>query len=203
MKTIKSLLVAALACLMLITAIPCTAFAEETLPTDTYGTVSVVDMSDFELLDDSVMTREEAIQMLGLTPEEAEKVTLYTYEIDSDSLEATTRSVPEQNSQEVKTYEFSFSRYNRGLDRIYNGNKMKWGARLVSTNGTGVLVVRCSYDEPNGYEEMYLTPGYYDTQQTTWFSIYYGGTYYWRYHGDGGTYDNPATHTIRIVVAII
>ena len=203
MKTKKSFMAFIMACLMLVTALPCTAFAQESPSVDDIGQVSVVDMSDFELLDDSVMTREEAIQMLGLTPEEAEKVTLYTCTVGNDSSEKSTRAIEELNSGDVKPYDLTFHTYNRGLDRKFNGNQMKWAARLVSTTGTGAMVMRCSYDLPDGYESMDLTPGYYDTLQTSWFNIYYGGTYYWKYYGFGGTYDNPASHTIRLVIAIL
>lgn len=201
----KSFLAAIMACLMCLASIPCTVFAAEadtTMPD--VGKVLVADMSDLELLDESVMTREEAIQMLGLTEEEAEQVTLYTCTIGSDDSSLPTgRAIEELNAGDVKPYDLTFHTYNRGLDRKFNGNKMKWAARLVSTNGTGASVMRCSYDEPNGYESMDLTPGYYDTLYTTWFNIYYGGTYYWKYYGFGGTYDNPAQHTIRLVIAIL
>lgn len=203
--TIKSFLSIVLTCLMCIFFFPYTAFAAEAESMSSYsGEVYVADMSDFELLDDSVMTREEAIQMLGLSKEEADKVTLYTCTVGSDDSSALTRrEIEVLNSGDVKSYDLTFHTYNRGLDRQFNGNKMKWAARLVSTNGTGAIITRCSYDTPDGYESMDLSPGYYDTLYTSWFNIYYGGTYYWKYYGFGGTYDNPAQHTIRLVIAIL
>ncbi len=205
MKTKKSFFAIIMACLMFITTLPLTAFAHESTNADEYyGEVSVVDMSQFEILDESVMSREEAISMLGLTPEEAEQVQLYTCELGSDSSDgATARAIEVLNAGDVKPYDLTFHRYNRGLDRKFNGNKMKWAAHLTSTNGTMVSLVRCSYDVPSGYETMDLTPGEYDTLYTTWFKIYYGGTYYWKYYGYGGTYDNPAQHTVRLVIAIL
>ena len=205
MKTKKSFFAIIMACLMFVTTFPITAFAQKATDTDEYyGETFAVDMSQFEVLDESVMSREEAISMLGLTPEEAKEVQLYTCEISSDSSDSvTTRSIEVLNAGDVKPYDLTFHRYNRGLDRKFNGNKMKWAARLISTNGTMASVVRCSYDVPNGYETMDLTPGEYDTLYTTWFKIYYGGTYYWKYYGYGGTYDNPAQHTVRLVIAIL
>lgn len=205
MKTKKSFFAIIMACLMFVTTFPITAFAQKATDTDEYyGETFAVDMSQFEVLDESVMSREEAISMLGLTPEEAKEVQLYTCEISSDSSDSvTTRSIEVLNAGDVKPYDLTFHRYNRGLDRKFNGNKMKWAARLISTNGTMASVVRCSYDVSNGYETMDLTPGEYDTLYTTWFKIYYGGTYYWKYYGYGGTYDNPAQHTIRLVIAIL
>lgn len=204
MKAKKSFLAMLLASVMLVCAMPCTAFAQNSSSDTDYGIISVADMSNFELLDDSVMTREEAIQMLGLTEEEAEQVTFYTCEVGVDSSEKATRSIETLNSGDVKAYDLTFSTYNRGLDRVFKGNQMKWGCRLVSTTGSGVSVMRCSYDVPDGYEVMDLTPGYYDTQSTTWFSIYYGGTYYWKYYGYGnGTEYGPHLHTLRLVIAIL
>ncbi len=205
MKTKKSFFAIIMACLMFVTTFSITTFAQETADTNEYyGEVSVVDMSQFEILDESVMSHEEAISMLGLTLEEAQEVQLYTCEIGSDSSDSVTaRSIEVLNVGDVKPYDLTFHRYNRGLDRKFNGNKMKWAASLFSTNGSMVSVVRCSYDVPSGYETMDLIPGQYDTLQTTWFKIYYGGTYYWKYYGYGGTYDNPAQHTVRLVIAIL
>lgn len=70
MKTKKSFFAIIMACLMFVTTFPITAFAQKATDTDEYyGETFAVDMSQFEVLDESVMSREEAISMLGLTPE--------------------------------------------------------------------------------------------------------------------------------------
>ena len=203
MKTKKIFYSFVMAFLLIFSSVPYTAVAQEISFSADTGYVSVIDMSNFELLDDSVMTKDAAIQLLGLTAEEAEKATFYTCTLGSDSSNATnSQSIETLKSGEVKSYEFSFQNYNRGVDRKFNGNQMKWAATLLSTNGTMVSVTRCSYDKPSGYETMDLTPGSYSFQQTDWFDIYYGGTYYWKYYGYGGTSAKPATHKVRLAIAV-
>lgn len=117
-----------------------------------------------------------AIKILGLTEEEAQKVTLY-------ESRASGPEVLERGVTQMPT--FSLFVYNRGNDRIFNGNKLKVGVVIKGDYRNMVHFRFCSYQDVLLYHSIYMEDNGTAVYESPWFDIRYGGTYYCTYECSG------------------
>lgn len=186
MKKVKTIVSSLLVAVMMLST-SLTAFAAtnpaESVPNDVQST-------------QSTMTREEALDILGLTEEEAEGLTLYEF---SEAF-PNGRSIPSTINDGVYYEDMSISGGFTGAGHPCNGNRFKWAVRLDSKGSGQFMVGMNSYDSSitHGFEwSSNLEPG--QTYQSDWWTIYSGATMYFQYVY--ANYDNVNAN-FRLVVAV-
>lgn len=170
-------------------------------------------------LDASTITFEDAVEYLGLTPEEAQKVQLYVVETDGDvfslsesgiqpCVEITDPSRTYINSGEIyNPGYFSFTGYNIGRYRTMNGSKLKLSFVWKPTSTTtlcDVLIQLRRYGVSQPVLQMHLyndvyKPNDYNVQQTDWINIVSGRDYNIIYDA----WDFDATMTVTVSMCTI
>lgn len=154
------------------------------------------DIADVESTQ-SVMTREEALEILGITEEEAEGLTLYEFNESNPN----GRAIPSTINDGVYYEDMSITGGFTGAAHPCNGNRFKWAVR-VDSKGSGQLAIGLfSYDKslvPAGgswFENMYAG----NTYQSDWRTIYSGATMYFQYVY---SYYSGTPANFRLVVAV-
>lgn len=202
LKRYLSKLVAGVLSLSLLTSIP--VFAAE--PSESNSLLS------FEETD---ISREEAIEFLGLTGEEAERATFYIVEDNNLKSVIQPYSSIDQNNPYDSKY-FSFSGSNTGSYRTMNGSKMLMRLLWKPNPGDGSEACQV-YLHPYGrqYCWQYLftlaSPvcsfdSSYRDITSGWIDITYGLDYnliYWSFtgHGSGNCPDHRCT--MRVVIGVV
>ena len=178
--------------------------------------------STFIPLNESTTSFEEAIEYLGLTPEEAENVQLYVAETSGDlsnqqnndiqpCSEVTDPSRTYINSGEVfNPGFFSFTGQNRGRYRTLNGSKAKLAYVWKPTSTTQYSQLytgffRYGLSSPVKNFWLYTnnpdSNGYY-TGRTDWIDIEKGWDYNIEYEAKVFQYNTPITVSICTIIAV-
>lgn len=143
------------------------------------------------------LTRDEAMEILNMTEEEAKNVSFYEV-IPSDS-SLTLRAIPSEiNANEVTYEDLTISTSFTGATHKLNGSQFRWGVSISSGSGQ-LRIGNYSYNSHwphNGIVYNNLQNG--NTYSTDWMDIEYGQYYYLRYYNDSGSVFHA-----RIVMAVV
>lgn len=211
-KKISRLLSLALTFVIVLSSSICVSYAAECDNSD----------STFIPLNESTISFEEAIEYLGLTPEEAENVQLYVAETTGDltnqqnngiqpCTEVTDSSRTYINSGEVfNPGFFSFTGYNKGRYRTLNGTKAKLAFVWKPTSTTEysqLTTVFCRYGKTYPAHQQWLytnnpEPSGYYASQTDWIDIEKGWDYNIQYDAVVYQYNTPITVSICTIIAV-
>lgn len=148
------------------------------------------------------LTREEAIEMLGLTAEEAENVQIYELTPNDTEQTVQVRSIPSTVNDGVYYEDITFSSGFTGSPHVLNGKQVKWAVK-VNAGNQQLFIGMWSYNSNwiyNGYRYDSTING--NTFQTDWMPIEYGQTYYFRYHVNSNISGTIVPFNIRMVIAV-
>lgn len=153
--------------------------------------------------DESVMTREETLEFLGMTEEEAEGVSFYEFsESNPNGVLIAGRSVPGTIEDGVYSEDMSINNGFTGALHTCHGNRIKYAVRVDQLNG-GQFTVTMNSGDRNLFAsgQALITNNMYagQTYQSGWWTIYYGAQIYFQYIYYNYT-NTPAK--FRIVVAV-
>lgn len=158
---------------------------------------------EFQTIEEAGITREEAMEVLKLTPEEAKGVNFY-------ALTNTNQLVFE--SGDAYTFpRFTFTDYNIGQYFTVNANQLMFGViwELPSDQPAATLNVDLyPYDEPSAYNIYLSTPsaGSEDkrlTARSEWIDTYYGVDYHFVYEADAWAWDpRSVTSSVTVVIGL-
>lgn len=142
------------------------------------------------------ITREEALEMLGITEEEAEGLQLYEFSEGYPN----GRNIPNPINPGTYYEDMLISGGFTGAPHVCYGNKLKWAVGLRS-KGTGQFCIGLSSYDSNLISGAYWSPNLSAGQNYTseWYNIYSGATMYFRYVYTN--YDNVNAN-FRIIVAV-
>lgn len=165
-KLRKAILAATLSLFMLFSSIPVYA-CEQSVQND---------IEVCEITDD--IDIQQAIELLGLTEEEAKEATFYSANVET--IQPGVTQMPT----------FRMWGYNRGNDRIFNGTKLKTAIVIKGDYNAYVHVRFCSYERVLWTTDLRIyDEGYAGDNSNYWQDIMYGGTYFMTYeamnYGDG------------------
>lgn len=161
------------------------------------------------------VTREEAIEMFGLTEEQAENVTFYLID-ESSSSSNQSRGVVVDPENPWKPSRFHFTGYNGGSYNTMNGENLIFRVLWKPDPGDGSEFCKVHLYAWGSYSPVYsvlltlASPVYiYDTSfrdiTSSSIDITYGLDYrfvYESYTGHGGMYPTDHGSTIQILVAV-
>lgn len=187
-----------LALVMCISMFSSSAFAVEEIPTVDSTSLNV------QSIEEAGISREEAIEILGLTPEEAKSITFYALR-SSDQLTL--------NSGDVHTFDkFTFTDYNIGSYFTVNANKLVYSViwELPSGQPPATLDVDLyPFGESRAYH-IHLTSSMYTednsvmSSRSEWIDTYYGVDYHFIYTADAWEWDlRPVTSSVTMIVGVV
>ena len=135
-----------------------------------------------ECTESTPLTREEAIEILGLTEEEADKVKIYELSQFDNNSEVSIKSIPGSCNPGVYYEDISFNSGFTGAAHQLNGSKYKYGFRLDSDLGGQLAIGSFSYNSNWIYNNTWceLTTSN-RSYQSDWENIEYGQYYYFKY----------------------
>lgn len=148
------------------------------------------------------LTREEAIEMLGLTDEEAENVQIYELTPCDNDQAVQVRSIPSTVNDGVYYEDLTINSGFTGAPHVLNGTKTKWAVSVTAGNQQ-LFIGMWSYDSSwiySGYRYNSITDG--NTFQTDWMPIDYGQTYYFKYHVNSNISGTIVPFQVRMVLAV-
>lgn len=212
-KRISRLISLTLTFVMVLSSSVCVSYAAECDNSD----------STFIPLNESTISFEEAIEYLGLTPEEAENVQLYVEETTGDltnqqnnDIELCSEIVTDPSRTYINSGEifnpgyFSFTGYNRGRYRTFNGSKVKLAYIWKPTSTTEysqMYTTFCRYGLSNPVNTLCLytnnpEPNGYYSAQTDWINIERGWDYNIQYDAQVFQYNTPITVSVCTIFAV-
>lgn len=173
------------------------AFAAEPSPSESDVPVQL------QSIEEVGISREEAMEALGLTAEEAKDVDFYAVQ-SQDQLVL--------NSGDAHTFDkFTFTDYNVGSYFTVNANQLKYGIIWELDASQHAATLRVSL-EPYGEDpadSILITTGNESgyrryTRQSDWISTYYGVDYHFIYESDAWAWDPASiTSSVTMVVGVV
>lgn len=155
------------------------------------------------------ITREEAMSALGLTEEEAENVKFYTQFIDGENSGTPYGNALGWGVHDLGT--FTFSDYNLGAYRTYNGTKVKITVQFTN-NMDYACNLRVLFKQYGGKEFGNLFCWNSGTYESDWININYGVDYLFEYFlaVSGSGIEDPnwpkpdrrTSGTVRVLVGV-
>lgn len=160
---------------------------------------------EVQVTEESAMTRDEAIEFLGLTEEEAEGGTFYEV-IPSEDGTAMLREISEKviaPPLNIKKEDVTFTGSFTGRGHELKGSFFKWGVKVHSGNKQ-LLIGIYNFDshwEPAGIKYNNITDG---TEYTSdWDRIPNGSsTFYFKYYVNGNNYEEMIPFHITMILYV-
>lgn len=166
---------------------------------------NVYAVEEVQVAEESVMTRDEAIEFLGLTEEEAEGGTFYEVIPSENGIEML-REIPERviaPSPNITKEDVTFTHSFTGAPHELKGSLFKWGVKVHSGNKQ-LLIGIYNYDSnwaPAGIKYNNITDGAEYTSD--WDSIPKGtSTFYFKYYVNGNNYEEMIPFHITMILYV-
>ena len=190
---------------LILTFVSCLcAFPLSTLAVDDTPTVESNTL-DVQSIEEAGVSKEEAMQVLDVSKDEAQDMEFYLITIPASSDHISI------GSGDTHTFpKFSFSGENGGSYFTVNGNQMKYGVKWwPNSNSAAYLRIHLyKYGHPSYINTMYLTSigniGNVQSKQSDWISTTKGLDYRFVYNScyeDG--YATPARCSVQIFVGVV
>lgn len=161
-------------------------------------------MMEVESLEDAGISRETAMEVLGLTPQEAENMNFYALK--------SPRQLSFQSGDTYAFPKFTFTDDNIGSYFTVNANKLIYGViwEVPSNQPAATIDVELyPYGQPRAYN-IHLTTNLDAegnqriTGKSDWINTYYGVDYHFIYKADAWEWDDrPVTSSVTMVIGVV